>query len=167
MKRQLILFSLILFLGFQAQATDPNSEAEMKVNWMSYEDAVKKAQTKPKKIFIDVYTDWCGWCKKMDKSTFSNEKIVKILNNDYYAVKLNAESKKAIEVKGESTTPRKVAREYNVSAYPTTVYLDENQKLIQAVPGYQNAENLDMILNYFGGDFYKNTSWKEFQSSYK
>ncbi len=167
MKRQLILFSLILFVGFQAQATDPNSEAEMKVNWMSYEDAVKKAQTKPKKIFIDVYTDWCGWCKKMDKSTFSNEKIVKILNNDYYAVKLNAESKKAIEVKGESTTPRKVAREYNVSAYPTTVYLDENQKLIQAVPGYQNAENLDMILNYFGGDFYKNTSWKEFQSSYK
>ncbi len=162
-----ILFLLIVPV-LMSYATDPKTEAaEAQVKWYSFEEAVKKAEANPKKIFIDVYTDWCGWCKKMDKSTFKNEKVVRILNKDYYAVKLNAESKTPIEVKGKSTTPKAVARGFNVSAYPTTVYLDENQNLIQVVPGYQNADNLDMILNFFGGDFYKNTNWKDFQSNYQ
>jgi thioredoxin-related protein len=167
MKKVFLFFGALFLLHFSVWATDPNlKEAETKVEWLSFEDAVKKAEKSPKKIFIDVYTNWCGWCKKMDRSTFSAEKIVLILNKDYYPVKLNAESKRAIDVKGESTTPRAVARKFNVSAYPTTVYLDENQNLIQSIPGYQNADNLDMILNYFGGDFHKNTNFKEFQQNY-
>jgi len=167
MKKVFLLFVGLILLSFSVWATDPTvDEAEAKVQWYSYEDAVKKAQLKPKKIFIDVYTDWCGWCKKMDRSTFSAENIVKILNKDFYAVKLNAESKKAIDVNGESTTPRAVARKFHVSAYPTTVYLDEKQNLIQSIPGYQNADNLDLILNYFSGDFHKNTSFKEYQQNH-
>ncbi len=157
-----ILVSPLLLAGGNAGEADESS-----VKWYTYEEAVKAAQNKPKKIFIDVYTDWCGWCKKMDRSTFTANKVVDVLNKDFYAVKLNAESNKSIEVKGENTTPRAVARKFKVTAYPTTVYLDENQNLIQSVPGYQSAENLDMILNYFAGDYHKNTDWKEFQKSYQ
>ena len=52
------------------------------------------------KVFIDLYTNWCGWCKRMDATTFSNQEIANYLNQNFYAVKLDAETKKSILFKG-------------------------------------------------------------------
>src|ERR1043165_9842370 len=61
------------------------------IKWMSFEEAVEKSKTEKRKIFIDVFTEWCGWCKVMDKSTFPDAEISKLLNEKFYAVKLDAE----------------------------------------------------------------------------
>src|SRR5579859_5804868 len=70
------------------------------VKWMSFEEAVEKAKTEKRKIFIDVYTDWCGWCKVMDKNTFTDAAVAKMLNEKFYAVKLDAEQTGDITFRG-------------------------------------------------------------------
>ncbi|MFN3405625.1 MAG: thioredoxin fold domain-containing protein [Cytophagaceae bacterium] len=135
--------------------------------WLSYDEAVKLNSKKPRKIFIDVYTDWCGWCKKMDKATLSNPKITGYLKEKYYAVKLNAESNKMIKYKGKEMTEAQLARNvFGATGFPTTVYLDSEENLLQPIPGYMEVDILDKILHYYGEDHYKTTTWEQFQRNY-
>src|SRR5690606_154337 len=68
------------------------------IQWMSWEEAVNRSQSDrdPKKLFVDVYTDWCGWCKKMDKDTFQNPEVAKYMQANFYMVKLDGEGKEPI-----------------------------------------------------------------------
>ena len=93
MKKEILVFLVALMLT-------PLSLSSQQINWVSIEEAEKMNKEKPKKIMVDVYTDWCGWCKKMDKDTFSNPVIAEIINEHYYAVKLNAEGKDEIIFNG-------------------------------------------------------------------
>ena len=77
------------------------AQEDTSINWLSWEEAVSLSEKEQKKIFIDVYTDWCGWCKKMDANTFQHDKIARYINENYYAIKFNAEEKEAIELKGK------------------------------------------------------------------
>ena len=97
MKRvNIIIIAVIsLFITNNISAQDVK-----KINWMTFEEAVKLNETAPKKIFIDVYTDWCGWCTKMDQTTFVDPMIVEYMNENFYAVKFNAEQKEPVEFMG-------------------------------------------------------------------
>ena len=106
----------------------------------------------PRKIFVDVYTDWCGWCKKMDRSTFADESVVNYVNENYYAVKLNAESSKKITFNGHEMTEAYLARSLRVSGYPTIVFIDEKFESIRPIPGYRTAVQFKKILQDFNND---------------
>jgi thioredoxin-related protein len=172
MKRsfRLIAFSVILTLALSFNTLDTFSQD--KIQWYSIEQAEKLAKQNPRKIFIDVYTDWCGWCKKMDATTYLDPKIVKLLNSDFYAVRLDGEDKKEIVFKDKSYKFIASGRSgYNELAaillngqlsYPTTVYLDERLNMIQPIPGYQTVENLEPILIFLGKDYYKKQTWQQF-----
>ncbi len=147
------------------------------VQWMTFEEAMAAMETEPRKVFIDLYTDWCGWCKRMDANTFSNPVVAAELNTKWYPVKFDAEQKEPVVYKGkEYTFVPSGRRGYNQLAaelaagrlsYPTTVYLDENGDPIQAIPGYKDAYSLDKILKFFGKDHYRNKTWVEFQKTYE
>lgn len=85
MKYALLFVGLILF-GFNAGAQD-------KIKWHTIEEAIQLASQEPRVIVIDVYTDWCGWCKRMDATTFSDSEVVEFMNKQFYPVKLNAQGK--------------------------------------------------------------------------
>ena len=87
MKRLVVLF-ILACVGFYSKGL----AQESKVKWYTFEEAVELNKAEQRKIFIDVYTDWCGWCKKMDATTFNSPEIAKILNEEYYAVKFDAET---------------------------------------------------------------------------
>ena len=167
---RLILFSFILTVALDVYSLDAFSQD--KIQWYSIEQAEKLANQNPKKIFIDVYTDWCGWCKRMDATTYQDPSIIKILNNDFYAVRLNAEQKDNIVFKNKSYKYVASGRSgYNELAaillngqlsYPTTVYLDENLNEIQPIPGYLTVDKLEPILKFLGQDFYKKQTWEQF-----
>ena len=72
------------------------------INWLSIEEANNLYQKNPKPMFIDVYTDWCGWCKKMDASTFQDASIARYLNSNFYPVKLNAETSDSLRFMGKT-----------------------------------------------------------------
>ena len=159
----------------QAQASPAPTE---KIKWLDFEEAVALNKKKPKKMFIDMYTDWCGWCKKMDASTFINPVIVEYMNENYYAVKFNAERKDTVAFNGKdyiNTNPTGTRASHQLAqellggrmSYPSFVFLDENLNKVTTVPGYRKAPEFEAILNYIGSDIYKTQKWEEFGASFK
>jgi len=156
----------LIFMGFNAQAQD--------INWISWEEAVQLSQTdaQPKKIFVDVYTDWCGWCKKMDKNTFQNPEVSKYMQDNFYMVKMDAEGKDPIEYQGKAfkfvPSGRRGYHELAAAllqgrmSYPTVVFLDEQLNMLSPVPGYQQVEPFMRIAKYFGENIYKDKDWESY-----
>jgi thioredoxin-related protein len=150
-----------------------------KVEWLSWNDAVKRSETdaSPKKIFIDVYTDWCGWCKKMDTDTFQNPEVAAYMAKNFYMVKLDGEGKEPIEFKGNTykfvPQGRKGYHEFAAAlmqgklSYPTTIFLDEQLNMLTPVPGYQKPGPFLQIAQYFGDDIYKEKDWKTYSGESK
>ena len=143
------VFVLVAFVN--AGGSKENTEEIASIKWVNIEEAQKLGKDEPRKVFVDVYTDWCGWCKKMDRSTFADEAVVDYVNENYYAVKLNAESSKKIIFNGKEMTEAYLARSMRVSGYPTIVFIDEKFTSIQPVPGYRNAVQFKKILKEFNG----------------
>ncbi len=151
-------------------------EPTAQVEWLTLEEALEKCKTDKRKIFIDVFTDWCGWCKRMDESTFVDPEVAQYLNQNYYAVKLNAEQQQDIIFNNKTYHFKKNgARGYhelaaellnNRLSFPTVVFLDETMKVIQPIPGYLEAPKLEAILNYFGSDSHKTTPWETYERKY-
>ncbi|MFM7014692.1 MAG: thioredoxin family protein [Bacteroidota bacterium] len=152
-----------LFLGCNAQSSenkyDPNG-----IHWMSFEEAVKKNDANPKRIFIDTYTEWCGWCKKMDASTFKDPAVIKYMNDNFYAVKLDAETKDTISfhdkkfgyVAEYKTNQIAIDLMQGQMSYPTYTFLDGQYQLIYNAKGYQTVDQFLPELHYFAEEQYKN-----------
>ena len=146
------------------------------LKWYSLKEAIELAKKNPKKIFIDMYTDWCGWCKKMDRETFNNPAISQYLKENYYLVKFNAETKDTLEFKGKKYVNKgtgiKSANDLAIEmlggkmSYPTIVYVDENENLLSAVPGYMTPSDIEPILVFFARDIFKTTPFNEFKDNF-
>ena len=147
------------------------------IHWISFEEAMKLNAKKPKKIVMDVFTDWCGWCKVMDRETFTDPIVAAYVNANYYAVKLNAERTDVVSYKGKdykfisqgNRGYHELAAELlqGKLSYPTLVFMDEQSNLIQSIPGFRKAPELDMILKFIGGDHYKNQDYGTFTKNYQ
>lgn len=166
-KLKIIIFcSVFVFIHNSCHA----QVAGKKIQWMSFEEAIKQNQKEPKKIFIDVYTQWCGWCKKMDKSTFINDTVVDYMIKNYYAVKLDAETKDTIRFRDKDFVfkPEYKSNELAASllngkmSYPSFIFLDENFSMLSPLPGYQTPQQLMPVMKYFGENIYKNKKWEEY-----
>ena len=145
MMRSILQLGAITFLMFLHTSCHSQESTSSMIQWMSFEEAVSKCDKAPKKIFIDIYTDWCGWCKKMDKSTFSEKAVADYINQNYYAVKLDAETKDSIVFRDKvfKFVPEYKANELAVAllggkmGYPSYVLMDENYTLMsQPVQSY-------------------------------
>jgi thioredoxin-related protein len=149
-------------------------ELEMEgVVWLTLEEALELYQKERRKLFVDVYTDWCSWCKKMDKTTFMDPKLSAYVNEHFYPVRFNAEQTEQVEFKAKvykatksgGRSQHELAVEWlqGRMTFPTVVFLDENLNLIQPIAGYQSADKLLIILQYFATDSHKTTPWEVFE----
>ena len=96
------LLYLILPFFFTIDPVPASQDVAEEIHWITWDEAVKLNASNPKKVFVDVYTDWCGWCKRMDATTFKDPKVVEYISNNYYAVKLDAEQKDDIVFQGNT-----------------------------------------------------------------
>lgn len=152
-------------------------DAQRKIQWRTWDEVQELNKKEQRKIFVDIYTSWCGWCKKMDKATFQQDHIAKYINENYYAVKFDAEYKEDINFNGKIYKYVKNGRKgYNELAaeitrgklsYPTIVFLDEQQKVLQPIPGFQGPDMFEMIMTYFAEDHFKKTPWNRYTATYK
>ena len=163
---------LLYILSFFNISTAEVAESELAIKWVTWEEAHEMSKTNPKKIFVDVYTDWCGWCKKMDKTTFKDPSIVEYLNDNFYAVKFNAEQKDAIVFNEKTFEYMKAGRRgvhqlaYALldgrMGYPAFVMLDESFARIMISPGYKKSNQLMKELVFAKQERYKEMSWETY-----
>ena len=170
-----ITTSLIVFLSILITSSSFSQEVQ-KIKWLTWNEAIEQQKkdlkifnetgegvekVPPKKIFLDVYTSWCGWCKRMDATTFSDPTIIQIMNQYFYPVKMDAEMKENIvfndhnfinpNPEGKRSTHQFAASilDYGLS-YPSYVLLDENTNRLTIYKGYKQVDDLLGILLFFG-----------------
>jgi thioredoxin-related protein len=159
-------------------ATFYASAQTAKINWISIEQAAAKAEQQPKKIFLDMYTDWCGWCTKMDQTTFSDPVIIDYINENFYAVKFDAERQDTVVFLGQAyvnANPGKKRSSHQLAqtlmsgkmSYPSYVFMSEELSVITVVPGYFPADKFEPVLHFFGKNAYQTTDWQTFSSRFK
>lgn len=153
------------------------SSARAQIEWLTLEQALEKAKKEPRPILMDVYTDWCGWCKRMDVYTFTNPKICDYIEKKFYAVKFNAEMQKPVTYLGKEYKPQEgkgrgahslvLALTNGKLSYPTIVYLDARGGLITVAPGYYAPRDLEPILHFIAEEAFRTTSWENFRKDFK
>ncbi len=163
---------LLLFLSISALSF---SQKE-KIKWYTIEEAEKLIKENPRPIFIDTYTDWCIWCKRLDKDTFSNPVIAEILTKMYYPVKFDAEGKEKVTFQGKTfvndgksgpSHQLAIALLKGQMAYPTVVFLNEKGQLLAPMPGFKTPKEMEELLSYFADKAYEKKNFQDFQMSFK
>lgn len=179
MKRIVKSICLLVGMALIVSMKPVGPAEESQVKWMTFEEAVKESEKTKKKIFIDVYTDWCGWCKVMDRSTFSDPVVSKLLNEKFYPVKFNAEQREDVVFRGHTFKFVESGRNgyhqlaasllNNQLSYPTVVFLDEEFNMISPLAGYRKPEEFHKYLTFFTSTYYKKgqEGWNEFEKVYK
>ncbi len=175
MKKILYIVLLVLF-------TSINGVFAQEINWVTFKEALELQKKAPKKIMMDVYTNWCGPCKLLDRDTFHNKDVVDFVNDNYYAVKFNGEGDDNIIYKEKTfsnpnynpskantrNSPHELASYLQISAYPTIVFFDDKGEVIAPIRGYQKPTQLELYLKLFGSDAYKTIDTQEkFNEYYK
>jgi thioredoxin-related protein len=152
----------------QSKEAALSTKNEMPPGFTTFEDAFAKAKASNKMVLIDVYTDWCVWCKRMDHDCYPQASVQAELTKYFTAAKINAESTINRTYKGELHTEQQIASHWGVTGYPTLVFMTANGEIVQQVPGYIPPAEFPYVLRYLGsGDYLKNKdyqSWKKLQS---
>jgi thioredoxin-related protein len=143
------------------------------LGWMNLEEAAGKLQKEQRPILIDLYTTWCGWCKQMDKKTYSNRQVAAYLQDKFYPVKLDAETRSVISWKGKEYRFNTNYRSNEFALYlthgrlefPTTIIIPPGGEP-QAIPGYMEPKELELLVKYFGEGKYNQVSFDDWQKSF-
>lgn len=172
MKKSALAALLACFFFFSfSKVKQPEKE---KINWLSLDEVNLKMKAEPRPVLIDLYTNWCYWCKVMDKKTYNNSNVISYINSHFYAVKLNAETKDTI-VWGD----RKYAFNSNDKindfaiyvtqgqlAFPNTVIFPKKDQQPASIPGYMQPEEIEPILKYFGEEKYVVENFSQFSKNF-
>ena len=172
MKKITMAFLLTLITSVYVSAQE--------IKWLTLDEAIALQKEAPKKIMMDIYTNWCGPCKMLDKNTFQNKEVAAYVNENYYAVKLNGEGNDVVTYKDKSygnpnydpskansrNSAHELARYFQINAYPTVLFFDETAEVITPLRGYQTPPQLELYLKMFKNDEHKNIKTQEEFNAY-
>ena len=161
---------ILIVLGFTLSGM-----SAQEINWITLEEAVKLQKKNPRKIIMDMYTVWCGPCKRLDRDTFGNKDVINYINKYYYAIKFNAEGNEKVNYKGKTYTnpnydparaksrnyQHQLAQHFGVRSYPTMIFIDENLEFLSPIGGYRNPQQLELFLKLFKEDLHKELTTQE------
>ena len=175
-----ILLSALLLLG--ASGPEPQKEAgaakkravskklespapTAEIVWLNYEDGLKKGKLENKSIFVDFYTSWCGWCKKLDKDVYNDSAVKVVLARHFVTVKTNAESKRRFTLDdGKEYTDASLAREvFGVQGYPALWFLSAGGEKLTYIPGYVPKEKFVNILTFISSKAYQTKTFEDYE----
>lgn len=183
--KRVLLFALAMVVispvMMARKKTPVPKETNAEIHWITSIDELQtKMAQNPKKVYVDVYTGWCGWCKKMDATTFQNPEVIKYMNINFYAVRLDAERQDVIHFMGKEYhfDPQYKANTFAVElmlgpnkqgqmSYPTSVFMLENFQSPTPVAGYHDVKEMETLLTFFGDNAYKHQPWPDYSKNYK
>ena len=156
---------IVAFSSFMHQSYEETPVKWYKIN--QYDSLIQRGD---KKVMIDVYTDWCAPCRKMDAYTFNDKRIARYINENYYPIKHNGESKDTLYYNRKTFLPsgktHQLTYELNINAYPTLLFIDEKGTLITKEAKFFSPNEMEIVLHYIKDNYYKNSSYSIFKNSY-
>jgi len=156
---------LAAFVGADAPATATAPKETEKVQWLTFDAAVEKAQKENKHLIVDVYTNWCGWCKVMDRQTYGNAEVAAYLTANFAMAKVNGESAAKLTWQGKSLSEREFAKAVGVNGYPSTFFMKPNADLLGGVAGYIKSPDMLIYAKYLSSRYYEKGKLQEFADS--
>ena len=173
MKKVALIFCCIALVALCAFSYEPAGKE--KINWISVQELNDTYYKDPKPIIIDVYTDWCGWCKEMDRTTYKNDKLATYINEHYYAVRYNAESKDSIIFNRITyqyedhykTNGLAMYLTFGQLEYPTTIFLSAIDARPAPLAGYMKPREMEAPLKFFGEKANDKQTFVEFNKTLK
>lgn len=165
----LVLVTLLATSWSSPQAPSDKTGGDKKppsLEWTGLDKATVKASAEKKAILLDVYTDWCGWCKKMDKEVFVDPAVAEVLASKFALAKVNGESKESFTFKGQKTDGVGIARGFGVRGYPSIIFLDSNGDMLTMIPGFLNAEQFLPVVMFIGNREYEKMEWDAYLANY-
>jgi len=171
-KVKLLFLYVMMFFFLTALAPVPKANH---VKWMNLAEASANFKKEKRPVLIDLYTDWCGWCKVMDKKTYSNQKVAEYLQDKFYAVKVNAETREKILWNEKSYNYNSAYRANEFAVYitkgrlefPTTIIIPADGTEPQAIAGYLETKDFELIAKYFGEGGYNKIPFEDYQKTFK
>jgi thioredoxin-related protein len=177
----LVFFMLVAFVAAAALAGDTGDQkltgkkakektsavtetaSAKEIQWLSYDSGMAKAKAQNKSVVIDFYTTWCGWCKRMDATTFKDPGVIDAFNKNFVGVRVNGDATTAfVTLEGERMSEHQLTQTFAVRGYPTYWFLDSDGKKIGPAPGYKPADQFVSLLKYVGEGHYKTMSYDTF-----
>jgi len=133
------------------------------IAWRDWDRGLEEAKASGRPVLVDVYTDWCGWCRRMKADVYTRPEVRRYLDDHFVVVSLNAERADAAHYEGRAFTSRSLAARFGVSGYPTTLFLRSDGGHLVNVPGYVESARFLQILRYIGdGHLDRGVSFKDF-----
>jgi len=161
MKRStLILLAVLAFVPF---GTGVSRAESRDIVWRKWDAGLREANNSNRPVLVDVYTDWCGWCRRMERDVYARPDVREYLASKFVTVKLDAEDESDVGYEGKSLSSRSLASRFRVTGYPTTVFLRANGEHLVNVPGYVEGDRFLSLLQYIGeGEFDRGVSFSDF-----
>jgi thioredoxin-related protein len=166
------LFVAVVVIFFGSTSFAPAEKA--KIHWLTINECKELYKKEPRPILIDVYTQWCVWCKEMDKKTYNKSEVVNYINSHYYPVKFDAESLDSIEWNNKKYGFNKAYKTNEFAFYltagfvnfPNTVLLSAISSEPASIPGYLKPSELEAPLRFFGEGHYKKESFQDYYKNF-
>jgi thioredoxin-related protein len=144
------------------------------MTWMTLDQAAVRLQQEKRPVLIDLYTTWCGWCRQMDRKTYSNKRVEEYLEEKYYCVRVDAETKDVLTWLGRTYaySPQYRSNEFAMYLthgrleFPTTIIITPGDAP-QAIPGFMEPDELEPVVKYFGEGAYKTRGFDEYLKNFK
>ncbi len=140
------MIAALIWISAGTAASDPSAD----INWRTFDEAQKEAQTDSRKFLLYFYTDWCGYCRKLEKNTFVDKKIAAYVNQNFIPVRINSEKRP------------KIAARYRISGVPNLRFLTAKGEDIAHWPGYIEADRFLPLLKYIQSDSYLKMGYSDF-----
>ncbi len=120
------------------------------IHWVDYDKGMAMAKKENKPVYLHFFADWCGYCRKMERETFSREEVAEGLNGDFISIRVNADHDSSL------------ARKYGVTGLPDNRFLDADGKQIYRIPGYMEPILFSFFMDYVTTESYKTMGVKEY-----
>lgn len=133
------------------------------IEWNTFDQGLELARKEKKILVVDFFTDWCHWCKVMDKETYQNSKVVDYVRKNVVMAKINAETTERFDYKGTSHTGRELAMMFGVTGFPATVFFTQSGELITMLSGYLPADRFNLIVKYLAEGWHGKMKFEDFE----
>jgi len=146
-----------------------------RIKWVSLDGAMDYSKRQNKMILVFIQTEWCGWCKMMEKKTFQNQTVINYMNENYFAVRMDVLQKEDIWFKGFrfQYMPQLQAHQLAYQLldgklkYPSLVIMNYKAEVITPIYGFMDGKQLVKILTYYAEGIYETQSWDQYRRQRK